>query len=67
MIIKISNKDIQRYRYTRRKIEIKERKMKKNKISFGEIFSNIQHLKEKGIISISNVNISISNSVKNNK
>lgn len=64
MEIRISNKDIHRYKYVRRKMRIKRKDSEEIKISFGEIFSNIKELKDKGIISVSSVNISISKAVK---
>ena len=64
MMVKIRKVDILRYNhYTKRKIYIKNKKRKNTKISFGEIFTNVQELKEKGDISIESVTASISKAV----
>lgn len=63
MIIKISNKDIHKYKYKRRKAYLKERNIRKNKVSFGDILTKIQQLKNHGVISVSSVSNSISKAV----
>ncbi len=61
MEIRISNKDIHRYKYIRRKVRIKKKDSKEeDKVSFGEIFFNIKELKNQGLISVSSVEASIS-------
>ncbi|WP_297420212.1 hypothetical protein [Clostridium sp.] len=64
MVIIISNKDIHKYKYAMRKLFFKNRKVKKTKKSFGEIYANIQELKEQGIISPSSINVNISEAIK---
>ncbi len=63
MVVKISNKDIHRYTFKKRKAYLKSKKIKKENISFGEVFGEIQVLKEKGIITIENVSIYISKAI----
>lgn len=64
VILRVSNKDTNRYKYTKRKIYQKDKTSKKNRISFSEILDRIQALKEKGLISATSVNISISKITK---
>lgn len=63
MVVKISNKDIHRYTFKKRKIYLKSKKIKSENISFGEVLGEIQVLKEKGIITIENVSIYISKAI----
>jgi len=64
MVIRVSNKNIHRYRYTKRKIRLKGKSAKKTNISFGDIFANIEMIKAEGLISVSNVNIRIANAIR---
>lgn len=63
MVVKISNKDIRRYAFKKRKIYLKSKKIKNKNISFGEVLGEIRVLKEKGIITIENVSIYISKAI----
>ncbi|EKQ56002.1 MULTISPECIES: hypothetical protein [unclassified Clostridium] len=64
MVIIISNKEIHKYKYTRRKLFFKDRKVKKIKKSFGEVYKDVQELKKQGIISASSINANISEAIK---
>jgi len=64
MVTIVSNKDINRYKYTKRKAWLKEKTVKKSSISFGSILANIQILKENGSISVLSVNDCISKVMK---
>jgi len=64
MVTRVSNKDTNRYKYTKRKSCLKEKAVKKSDISFGNILANIQILKENGSISVANVNDCISKVMK---
>ena len=57
MIIRVSNKDTNRYRYTRRKIKLKKLREERSGRSFGDIFNDMQDLKERGIISSPSISI----------
>lgn len=63
MVINISNKDIHRYKKVRKRI-LKYKRIKDSKISFSEMLCNIKELKEKGIISIEDINTNILKSLK---
>lgn len=67
MVISVSNKGIHRYKYIRKRIYLKRKKIEDANMSFGEVFINIQDLKERGIISVSSVNSSITKAMKNRK
>lgn len=64
MVIKVSNKNIHRYKYMKRKICLKRKVVKKPDILFGDIFANIERLKAEGLISVSSVDISIANAIR---
>lgn len=63
MIIRVSNKNIHRYKYMKRKLRIKGKAVKKANISFGDILENIERLKADGLISVSSVDISIAKAI----
>lgn len=67
MVIRVSNKGIHRYKYTRKKICLKRKRAEEANMSFGEILDNIYSLKEKGIISASSVSSSITKAMKKYK
>lgn len=67
MVIRVSNKNINRYKYTKKKIRLKRKTVKKVDISFGDIFENIERLKAEGLISVSSVDISIANAIAKSK
>ena len=65
MVIRVSNKNINSYKYIKRKIRLKRKVIKESDISFGDIFENIEILKDKVLISVSSVDISIANAITN--
>lgn len=65
MVIRVSNKNINSYKYIKRKIRLKRKVVKESDISFGDIFENIVMLKDKGLISVSSVDVSITNAITN--
>jgi hypothetical protein len=52
------------YKYKKRKASLKIKVTKENIISFSEILENVQMLRKKGIISVSDLNRNISKSIK---
>ena len=63
MVIRVSNKNIHRYKYMKRRIHMKGKAVKKTDKSFGDILANIEQLKADGVISVSNINISIAKTI----
>jgi hypothetical protein len=64
MVMRVSNKNIHNYKYTKRKMHLKRKTVKEANISFGDIFENIERLKDKGLISASSIDISIANAIR---
>lgn len=64
MITRVINRNFSMYKYRKRKAPLKIKVTKENIISFSEILENVQMLRKKGIISVSDINRSISRSIK---
>lgn len=58
-VVKISNKNIHRYKYMRRSKYIILKKTEKSKMSSGEVYAKVKELKARGVISVSNIDINI--------
>ncbi|AQS02725.1 hypothetical protein [Clostridium beijerinckii] len=64
MIARVTNRNFSTYKYKKRKASLKIKITKENIISFSEILENVQMLRKKGIISVSDLNRNISKSIK---
>jgi hypothetical protein len=64
MVMGVSNKNIHNYKYTKRKMRLKRKAVIEANISFGDIFENIERLRDKGLISASSIDISIANAIR---
>lgn len=64
MVTRVINRNFSTYKYKKRNASLKIKVTKENIISFSEILENVQMLRKKGIISVSDLNRNISKSIK---